>query len=148
MRNSFVTLSTPEVPGDSDTSDSDIQPSGLQRFPRLTLEDPNSGSFFRIREPPSPQSTPSLPRRALSNQTLHLKQPVQPDTSTQTTNIEQQSHRQNSENSTSDQTSGELEGMSTNEYNLLLNYGLSPPREFIWRRENSFFHLIIWDINL
>ncbi|KAA0196144.1 hypothetical protein FBUS_04360 [Fasciolopsis buskii] len=105
VRNSFVTLSTPEVPGDSDTSDSDIQPSGLQRFPRLTLEDPNSGSFFRIREPPSPQSTPSLPRRALSNQTLHLKQPVQPDTSTQTTNIEQQSHRQNSENSTSDQTS-------------------------------------------
>lgn len=108
VRNSFVTLSTPEVPGDSDTSDSDIQPSGLQRFPRLTLEDRDSGPFFRIREPPSPQSTPSLPRRALSSQTVQLKQPDQPHILNQTTNlttIGQQSHRQNSENSTSDQTS-------------------------------------------
>ncbi|THD25838.1 hypothetical protein D915_003323 [Fasciola hepatica] len=82
INKSFVTLSTDDMMGDSDSSESDIQPSSLQRFPRLSIEDRNSASFFRIRELPSPQSTPSLPRRVLSSQTLHLKQPAQRDTNT------------------------------------------------------------------
>ncbi|TPP57526.1 hypothetical protein FGIG_07411 [Fasciola gigantica] len=108
INNSFVTLSTDDMMGDSDSSESDIQPSSLQRFPRLSIEDRDSASFFRIRELPSPQSTPSLPRRVLSSQTLHLKQPVQRDTNTQVitmNTVGQQAYRQNSDNSATDPTS-------------------------------------------
>ncbi|VDP68577.1 unnamed protein product [Echinostoma caproni] len=75
-QDSFVSLSNSDLQDDTESTDSDIQPTSLQRFPRLAIDEHESPLAYRIREKPSPQSTPSLPRRATTSQTIQLRQPT------------------------------------------------------------------------